>query len=73
MQISAANLVIASQQGAVPAARPDGAFAAVLAQEKPDFEPLTFKQTQTQPAPAVMPSASQTSFAPIGSRVDIRV
>jgi hypothetical protein len=76
MQISAANLLIASQQGAAPAARPDGAFAAALAQEKPGFEPLTFKQAETQPAPQAMPAkpvTSPTASAPIGSQIDIRV
>jgi hypothetical protein len=73
MQISAANLLIVSQQGtkAAPAAPPDGAFAAALAKEKPGFEPLAFRQMAAapQPAAAVPPAAS----SPIGSQVDIRV
>ena len=76
MQISAANLLIASQQGAkaAPAAPTDGAFAAALAKEKPAFEPLTFKQAEAQPMPqAAKPAASQSAMAPLGSQVDIRV
>jgi hypothetical protein len=77
MQISAANLLIASQQ-APPAARSDGAFAAALAQEKTSFEPLAFKQVATsaqaasQVTPAKLPIA-QTVSAPMGSQIDIRV
>jgi hypothetical protein len=77
MQISAANLLIASQQGAkaVPAARPDGAFAAALAKEKPGFEPLAFKQLETsaQPAPQAKPATPPMASALRGSKIDIRV
>jgi hypothetical protein len=75
MQISAANLLIASQQGAKAAPRSDGAFAAAMAKEKPGFEPLAFKQVETaaQPAPQAKPSAPPTASAPMGSRIDIRV
>ena len=76
MQISAANLLVASQQAAkaAPAAPSDGAFAATLAKEKPGFEPLTFKQAEAQPpSQAAKPAAPQTALAPLGSQVDIRV
>ena len=75
MQISAANLLIASQQGANTAPQPDGAFAAALAKEKPSFEPLAFKQVETaaQPAPQGKPPASPMATAPMGSQIDIRV
>ena len=67
MQISAANLLVASQQGAKAA-------PATLAKDKPGFEPLTFKQAEAQPASqAAKPAASQSAMAPLGSQVDIRV
>jgi hypothetical protein len=73
MQISAADLLIVSQQGAkaAPAARPDGAFAAALAKAKPGFEPLAFKQMAVAPQPAA--AAPPAASSPIGSQVDIRV
>ncbi|MGA7674774.1 MAG: hypothetical protein WCA78_06960 [Rhizomicrobium sp.] len=78
MQISAANLLVASQQGAkaAPAAHPNGAFAATLAKEEPGFEPLSFKQAVAQPAPqgaSAKPAALPTALVPLGSQVDIRV
>ena len=75
MQISAANLLVASQQGAKAAPRSGGAFAAALATEKPGFEPLAFKQVETsaQPAPQAKPPTSPMAFAPVGSQIDIRV
>jgi hypothetical protein len=60
MQISAANLVIAAQQGA---ARP------TPAKDKPAFEPLPFQQVESKPAP----QAARPGSAPMGSQVDIRV
>jgi hypothetical protein len=72
MQISAANLLIASQQGAKAAPRPGGAFAAALADEKPDFEPLEFKQTAAPKFDTAAPPASPASQRP-GSQIDIRV
>jgi hypothetical protein len=75
MQISAANLLIAAQQGAKAAPRSDGAFAATLAKDKPGFEPLAFKPVETaaHPAPQAKPPAPPTASAPIGSQIDIRV
>ena len=66
MQISAANLLIASQQGAKAAPRSDGAFVQALAKEKPGFEPLAFKPVETAilPAPQAKPPAPPTTFAP---------
>jgi hypothetical protein len=73
MQISAANLLIASQQGAKAAPRSDGAFAAALTKEKPGFEPLAFKQVAEAPqrAPAAQPVPQAST--PLGSQIDIRV
>ena len=75
MQISAANLLLASQQGARAAPRSDGAFAATLAKDKPGFEPLDFKPAATaaQTAPQAKPLATPTASAPMGSQIDIRV
>jgi hypothetical protein len=75
MQISAANLLVASQQGAKAAPRSGGAFAATLAKEKSGFEPLAFKQveTPTSPAPQAKPPTAPAASAPVGSQVDIRV
>ncbi|HEY0282020.1 MAG TPA: hypothetical protein VGC27_05300 [Rhizomicrobium sp.] len=72
MQISAANLLIASQQGAKAAPRPDGAFAAALVKEKPGFEPLNFKQAAAPKLAAAAPPSPQ-GVAPLGSKIDIRV
>ena len=72
MQISAANLLIASQQGAKAAPRGDGAFATALAKEKAGFEPLAFKQVAApRLAPATPPAPAAS--APMGSQIDIRV
>jgi hypothetical protein len=77
MQISAANLLLASQQGAkpAPAVRPDGAFATALANKEPVFEPLAFKpvETSARPAPQAKPPAPPMASAPMGSQIDIRV
>ena len=69
MQISAANLLVASQQGAKAAPRSGGAFATALAKEKPGFEPLAFKQVA---APQFAPAAPPT-LSPMGSQIDILV
>ncbi len=84
MQLSAANLLIASQQIARGATRvsPDAQaqFTAALAKEKgPEtagFEPMDFKRT----TPAAKPSAAAPTTAPgynaaspIGGQLDIRV
>jgi hypothetical protein len=75
MQISAANLLIASQQGAKAAPRSDAAFAAALAKEKPGFEPQAFKQVETSAQPALQATlpTPPKAFAPVGSKIDIRV
>ena len=75
MQISAANLLIASQQGTRAAPRADGAFATALAKEKTDFEPSAFKpvETSAQPAPQAKPPTPPMASAPMGSQIDIRV
>ncbi len=76
MQISAANLLLASQQQAKPSARPDPtAFASALAEEKPPFEPLPFKQTAApqHAAAAQVAQPRPAQPAPMGSQVDIRV
>mgnify|MGYP001557465221 CR=1 FL=1 len=77
MQISAANLLIASQQAAKAAPRPDAkAFAAAM--EKASFEPLAFKEVTAAPkaaaqiqSPAQPPA--QKTFARLGSQLDIKV
>ncbi|MDE1937767.1 MAG: hypothetical protein KGI68_02000 [Alphaproteobacteria bacterium] len=76
MQISAANLLVASQQQAKPSAQPaPTAFAAALAEEKSAFEPLPFKSAaapaQAAPTQAKRPQPSQP--AALGSHIDIRV
>ncbi len=76
MQISAANILIASQQAAkaAPPRADQAAFASALAKENAAFEPLAFKQ-MAEPAHAA-PSASAPkpmASAPKGSQVDIRV
>jgi hypothetical protein len=75
MQISAANFLLASQQGAKTAPRSDSAFATALANEKPGFEPLAFKpvETSAQPAPQAKPPTLPMASAPMGSQIDIRV
>ena len=85
MQLSAANLIIASQQlarGAAAAAPEAGAqFTAALAKEKgveaPGFAPMDFKQAvpARTPAPAA-PAAPAAGYNPggrIGATIDIRV
>jgi hypothetical protein len=79
MQLSAANLLIASQQiargqqKAAPDARAQ--FTAALAKEKDvqpaSFEPMEFKQTTATPAPAQ--PAAYNAVARVGSQIDIRV
>ena len=83
MQLSAANLIIASQQSAraqaQPAADAGPQFTAALKAnnvETSDFEPMTFKQAA--PAAPESPAASvstpgygQTSL--LGGTIDIRV
>jgi hypothetical protein len=76
MQISAANLLVVSQQQAKPPAQPDStAFAAALAKEKPSFEPLSFKSVAApeQAAPMPTPRPQQPQKAALGSNIDIRV
>ena len=86
MQMSAANLLIASQQIARGAAKPSpeaqAQFTAALAKEKAvasaDFEPMEFKQTATpakaaSAAPAQTPSAGYNGGARLGATLDIRV
>jgi len=76
MQISAANILIASQQAAKAAPpRPEaGVFAAALAKEKTAFEPIAFKQAaQSAPPAATTPAPKPMASAPMGSQVDIRV
>jgi hypothetical protein len=73
MQISAANLLIASQQGAKAAPLADGAFATALAKEKPGFEPLAFKQVTAAPMLVSATPPAPPGLAPSGSKIDIRV
>jgi len=84
MQLSAANLIIASQQSARAHAKPTAdagpQFTAALKAnnvETGDFEPMTFKQAAPAPkpdAPAATTSApgyGQSSL--LGGTIDIRV
>jgi hypothetical protein len=84
MQLSAANLIIASQQSArahaQPAADAGPQFNAALKAnnvEASDFEPMTFKQAAPatkadNPAPtASSPGYGQSSL--LGGTIDIRV
>ncbi|MEI9991088.1 MAG: hypothetical protein WDM86_13710 [Rhizomicrobium sp.] len=85
MQLSAANLLIASQQLARGAQRaaPDAQakFASALAQENgaeaTDFAPMEFKQTappKASPAgPAQGPAAGYNMSGRLGANLDIRV
>ena len=85
MQLSAANLLIASQQIARGTTKPSpGAqaqFSAALAKEKgvaePDFEPMDFKQTaapaKTAPAAAQPPARPYAGGGTLGANIDIRV
>ena len=84
MQLSAANLLIASQQIARGAAKPSpeahAQFTAALAKEKgvetSSFEPMDFKQTQAKPSPAMAAPAQPTGYnaaSRLGANIDIRV
>ncbi len=83
MQLSAANLLIASQQiarGAVKTpADAQAQFASALAKEKgvegAGFEPMEFR-TAAPAKPAAAPSAPQAGYGSpvrIGANLDIRV
>jgi hypothetical protein len=86
MQLSAANLLIASQQIARGATQPSpdarAQFTAALAKEKgvdsASFEPMDFKQSAptakaTPAAPAQTPSAGYGGAMRLGANIDIRV
>lgn len=85
MQLSAANLLIASQQLARGAAKPapdaQAKFAAALAEEKgvepAGFEPMDFKQAASAKpataAPARAPVSGYGGAARLGANLDIRV
>jgi hypothetical protein len=85
MQLSAANLLIASQQAARahPRPAPDARaqFASALAQEKgvepAGFEPMDFKKTAApQSAAPAAPTAASTPYGGamrLGANIDIRV
>ena len=86
MQLSAANLLIASQQIARGAPKPSpeahAQFTAALAKEKgvetSSFEPMEFKQSAppAQPAssaPAVSQPAGYNAASRLGANIDIRV
>ena len=84
MQISAANLLIASQQSAgaaAPRAQPQAAFASKIknAQESEtaEFSPLSFRQNAPAPATTTSepPQMSHPSAPPrtLGSQLDIKV
>jgi hypothetical protein len=74
MQLSAANLLLAAQQGArqpQPAKAPAFASELSAAQGKDEgFAPLAFKQTAE---PAVQPRAAQTAPSRPGSTLDIKI
>ncbi len=85
MQLSAANLLIASQQLTRGAPRPapdaQARFTSALAKEggadEAAFEPMAFKQaapaTAPQAAPAQAPAAGYNASARLGANLDIRV
>jgi hypothetical protein len=75
MQISAANILIASQQAAkaAPPRADQAAFDSALAKEDAAFGPLAFRQMAEQPAPVTVPAPKPMASAPKGSQVDIRV
>ena len=83
MQLSAANLIIASQQIARGASQPtpSPAFANALSKEKgiegAGFEPMAFKQSAPAAtpaaAPAQAPSQGYNTAARLGANIDIRV
>ena len=86
MQLSAANLLIASQQiargGAKPSPEAQAQFTAALSKEKgvetSSFEPMDFKQGATTAKPsAAAPAPSQpagyNATSRLGANLDIRV
>ena len=87
MQLSAANLLVASQQIAraaqPPAPDAQAKFAALLAKEKPaaaaaTFEPLEFAlaappATRQAPPANEAPAGGSGARGPLGANVDIRV
>jgi hypothetical protein len=86
MQLSAANLLIASQQIARGTAKPSpdvhAQFTAALAKEKgietPGFEPMDFKQSAApaKPSPAAPAPAQPAGYnaaSRLGANIDIRV
>ena len=87
MQLSAANLLIASQQLARGGQKPSPAtaeFAQALAKEKgvegaAAFEPIAFKAAPAAPQPAAAPAAPAAPAAgyaggrTLGANLDIRV
>jgi len=87
MQLSAANLLIASQQlargGATkPDANAQAQFTAALKEkgvESVDFAPMEFKQaapskaTTAQPAPIAAPASGYNPGQKLGANLDIRV
>ncbi len=87
MQLSAANLIIASQQiarGAKAAPDTQAQFASALAKEKNTpapgaFEPMEFRQTAApspapaSAAPAQVASAGYNAAMRLGATIDIRV
>ena len=85
MQLSAANLLIASQQiarGTQQAPRDAQAqFAAALVKEKSAagaalFEPVDFKHAAPEQSPASAAAPQPTAYgqsSPLGAKVDIRV
>jgi hypothetical protein len=84
MQLSAANLIIASQQSAraqaQPAADAGPQFTAALKAnnvEPSDFEPMTFKQAapaaKQESAPATTSAPGYGQSALLGGTIDIRV
>ncbi len=83
MQLSAANLLIASQQLQRPRAAADAQaqFASAMAKEsgveQAGFEPMDFKQAapaKTAQAPAApAPSAGYSGSVRLGANLDIRI
>jgi len=86
MQLSAANLIIASQQLARGVAKPaaDGQFAQALAKEQGvketnAFEAIDFKAAPAPPkatasaAPALVPATGYSTAGSLGGNIDIRV
>ena len=78
MQLSAANLLIASQQLTKtngPAPKVEAQFAKALAQETgtDSFSALPFKQTAAPQAPAAQQAPSYSQAQRPGSQLDIRI